>query len=248
MNYCKLWQAIISADLEGIKLYSAKMGVGEYYGIFACMLAARTWDTVVSGMKTTPFSENEVRLSLFATVLVPRDWLLSRQGDRGLEKAMRHPLLSPRGVDSCRENDFRMHVDACNRSWFFQMHELRSSVSTYLSEISSVLNLVPRQLLLILKTNDLLRGIDHQLQTSKTSRSFVTMSKCCTRAVATEELKSCASWVERLMVYARWTVDRTRVALYQVSVQDYRISSEILASVAANLVSLLVVATLFGVG
>ena len=60
MNYCKLWQAIISADLEGIKEYSEKMDVGEYYGIFACMLAARTWNTVVSGMKRTPFSQNEV--------------------------------------------------------------------------------------------------------------------------------------------------------------------------------------------
>ena len=60
MNYCKLWQAIISADLEGIKRYSEKMDVGEYYGIFACMLAARTWNTVVSGMKKTPFSQNEV--------------------------------------------------------------------------------------------------------------------------------------------------------------------------------------------
>ena len=60
MNYCKLWQAIISADLEGIKACSEKMDVGEYYGIFACMLAARTWETVVSGMKRTPFSQNEV--------------------------------------------------------------------------------------------------------------------------------------------------------------------------------------------
>ena len=186
VNYCKLWQAIISADLEGIKEYSEKMHVGEYYGIFACMLSARTWNTVVSGMKRTPFSQNE-------------------------------------------------------------MQELRDSVSIYLTDISSVLNRVPRQLLLILKTNDLLRGIDHQLQTSKTSRSFVTMSKCCAEAVAKEELKSCRSWFDRFMVYGRWSVDRARIALYQISVQDFSISNELLGSIATNLVSLLAISLLLGV-
>ncbi len=127
------------------------------------------------------------------------------------------------------------------------MQELRDSVTTYLTDISSVLNRVPRQLLLILKTNDLLRGIDHQLETSKTSRSFVTMSKCCAEAVAKEELKSCRTWFERCMVYGRWSVDSARIALYQVSVQDLSVSSELLASVAANLVSLLAISMLFGV-
>ena len=126
------------------------------------------------------------------------------------------------------------------------MQELRNSVAMYLSDISSVLNRVPRQMLLIFKTNDLLRGIDHQLKTSKTSRSFVTMSKCCAKAVAREELKSCRTWFERLMVYGRWSVDRARIALYQVSVQDFSVSSEILASVATNMVSVFVIALLLG--
>ena len=117
----------------------------------------------------------------------------------------------------------------------------------YLSDISSVLNRVPRQLLLIFKTNDLLRGIDHQLQTSQTSRSFVTMSKSCAEAVAKEELKACRNWFERFMVYGRWTADRTRIALYQISVQEFSLSAEVLASLAANFVSLLAVSMLFGV-
>ncbi|CAB4008783.1 Hypothetical predicted protein [Paramuricea clavata] len=162
------------------------MDVGEYYGIFSCMLAARTWNTVVSGMKRTPYSQNE-------------------------------------------------------------MQELRNSVSMYLTDISSILNRVPRQLLLILKTNDLLRGIDHQLETSKTSRSFVTMSKCCAEAVAKEELKTCRTWCERFMVYGRWSVDSARIALYQVSVQDFSVSTEVLASVATNLVSLFAISMLFGI-
>ena len=127
------------------------------------------------------------------------------------------------------------------------MQELRHSVSMYLTDISSVLNRVPRQLLLILKTNDLLRGIDHQLQTSKTSRSFVTMSKCCAEAVAKEELKSCRTWLDRFMVYGRWSVDSARIALYQISIQDFSISTELLASIATNLVSLLAISLLLGV-
>ncbi|XP_028409857.1 uncharacterized aarF domain-containing protein kinase 1-like isoform X2 [Dendronephthya gigantea] len=185
INYCKLWQSIISADLEGIKAYSEKMDVGEFYGIFACMLSARTWNTVISGMKQTPFSQNE-------------------------------------------------------------MEELRSSVAMYLSDISNVLNRVPRQLLLILKTNDLLRGIDHQLRTSEASRSFVTMSKCCAKAVAREEWKSCTTWYDRLMVYGRWSLDNARITLYQLSVQDFFISTDILVSVATNFVSLLFISMLFG--
>lgn len=61
VNYCKMWQAIISADLDGIKKYSEKMGVGDQYGLFACMLSARTWDTVVNGLEKTPLSQNEVQ-------------------------------------------------------------------------------------------------------------------------------------------------------------------------------------------
>ena len=51
----------MSADLEGIKEYSRRMDVEEYYGIFACMLSARTWNTVVSGIRNnTALSRDEV--------------------------------------------------------------------------------------------------------------------------------------------------------------------------------------------
>lgn len=186
VNYCKMWQAIISADLDGIKKYSEKMGVGDQYGLFACMLSARTWDTVVNGLEKTPLSQNE-------------------------------------------------------------MNELRGSIGFYLSDISSVLNRVPRQLLLILKTNDLLRCIDHQLQTSKASRSFITMSKCCVEAVAREELRTCDSWVGRLKTYMRWSIANARIALYQLSVQDYSLSSDLWGSIAANLFSLSLISLFVGV-
>lgn len=65
--------------------------------------------------------------------------------------------------------------------------EIRTNASLYLPQISELLNRVPRQMLLLLKTNDLLRGIETTLQTRASSSSFINMSRCCIRAMARSE-------------------------------------------------------------
>ena len=70
----------------------------------------------------------------------------------------------------------------------FKDVEIRSNAALYLPQISDLLNRVPRQMLLLLKTNDLLRGIETTLQT-RACFSFI-MSRCCTRDVARETLTS----------------------------------------------------------
>ena len=62
--------------------------------------------------------------------------------------------------------------------------EIRTNAALYLPQISDLLNRVPRQMLLLLKTNDLLRGIETALQTRASSSSFINMSRCCIRAMA----------------------------------------------------------------
>ena len=62
--------------------------------------------------------------------------------------------------------------------------EIRTNAALYLPQISELLNRVPRQMLLLLKTNDLLRGIETTLQTRASASSFINMSRCCTRALA----------------------------------------------------------------
>lgn len=62
--------------------------------------------------------------------------------------------------------------------------EIRTNAALYLPQISDLLNRVPRQMLLLLKTNDLLRGIETTLQTRASSSSFLNMSRCCIRALA----------------------------------------------------------------
>ncbi|XP_059817604.1 aarF domain-containing protein kinase 1 isoform X4 [Hypanus sabinus] len=66
----------------------------------------------------------------------------------------------------------------------YQDVEIRLNAAKYLPRINELLNKVPRQMLLLLKTNDLLRGIETSLQTRANASSFITMSRCCIRAVS----------------------------------------------------------------
>lgn len=57
-----------------------------------------------------------------------------------------------------------------------------------LPQISGVLDKVNRQMLLIFKTNDLMRGIEHTLKTSARMGAFCVMSQCCVKSVYNERL------------------------------------------------------------
>lgn len=52
-----------------------------------------------------------------------------------------------------------------------------------LPEISGILDQVNRQMLLILKTNDLIRGIEYTLKTDARMEAFRVMSQCCVKSV-----------------------------------------------------------------
>ena len=60
VNYCKMWQSLIRSDLEGIKQSSAALGVKEMYGLLACILTARSWDVVTTGLDQGPVTDHEV--------------------------------------------------------------------------------------------------------------------------------------------------------------------------------------------
>ncbi|XP_030414880.1 uncharacterized aarF domain-containing protein kinase 1 isoform X2 [Gopherus evgoodei] len=124
LDYCRLWQSLIKADMKRVQKYSRRLGAGDLYPLFACMLTARSWDSVNKGIDRSPVTANE---------------------------------------------------DV----------EIRTNAAAYLPQISQLLNNVPRQMLLLLKTNDLLRGIESALHTRASSSSFLNMSRCCIRAVST---------------------------------------------------------------
>ena len=99
---------------------------------------------------------------------------------------------------------------------FCQDQEIQDSVATYLPEISAILNKVPRQMLLLFKTNDLLRGIEFALGSRKSASSFINMSKCCVRAVADQDLSRCNGWLGRTRVHMYKHVRLLSISVYEL--------------------------------
>lgn len=60
MDYCHLWQALIKADMKRVQKYSQRLGAGDLYPLFACMLTARSWESVNRGIDRSPISASEV--------------------------------------------------------------------------------------------------------------------------------------------------------------------------------------------
>lgn len=60
MDYCHLWQALIKADMKRVQKYSRRLGAGDLYPLFACMLTARSWESVNRGIDRSPVSASEV--------------------------------------------------------------------------------------------------------------------------------------------------------------------------------------------
>ena len=65
--------------------------------------------------------------------------------------------------------------------------QIKTEASKYLREISIVLNNVPREMLLLLKTNDLLRGLETYFNTRSSNSAFIHMTKCCVKLINSYE-------------------------------------------------------------
>ncbi|CAG9856848.1 unnamed protein product [Phyllotreta striolata] len=123
VEYANLWLSILNRDINGIKLHSKNLGIdGRAFGLFACMVTGRTWNSIM----------------------------------RGIDK---EKLTS-------KESTF-----------------MKQTFTGIIPQISDVLQNVNPQILLILKTNDLMRGIEHALKTNERMNSFKVMSQCCVRSV-----------------------------------------------------------------
>ncbi|XP_019589219.1 aarF domain-containing protein kinase 1 isoform X3 [Rhinolophus sinicus] len=131
LDYCHLWQSLIWTDMRRVKKYCQRLGAGDLYPLLACMLTARSWNSVNRGISQAPVTATE---------------------------------------------DI----------------EIRNNAAAYLPQISQLLAHVPRQMLLIFKTNDLLRGIEAALGTRASASSFLNMSRCCVRALAAHKKKTCS--------------------------------------------------------
>jgi len=159
LNYCKLWQSMIERDIDGVKKYSEALGVGEYYGLFACMVAGRSWESIQNGIAEKKLTKEELT-------------------------------------------------------------EIQTGAMDFVSQITMVFENIPRELVLVFKTNDLLRGLDARLQTSAASASFISMSKCCLRAVYEDDYRRCQGFISRCKLSGKFRWNQIRLMLYQMSVNE----------------------------
>merc|ERR1719499_2545461 len=150
-DYADFWLAIINRDVDSIKSAADKLGVGELYGLFACMVTARSWSSIQKGLDVAPRTKSESA-------------------------------------------------------------EIKANVIKYFKEIADVLAFVNRQMILIFKTNDLLRGIESSLGTKNSMSSFIQMSRACFKIIQEKHLLSTTS------AFARWRVRlRGRWAQFKIS-------------------------------
>ncbi|XP_052276490.1 aarF domain-containing protein kinase 1-like isoform X1 [Dreissena polymorpha] len=94
--------------------------------------------------------------------------------------------------------------------------ELSDNAGMYMIQISEVLNSIPRQMLLIMKTNDVLRGIESILHSRASASSFINMSRCCIRAMGQHKLKHSSGFVKafKTRLYTQWLL--LKVDLYSL--------------------------------
>lgn len=153
-TYAEFWQAIIKRDVEAIRSAATTLGVGELYGLFACMVTARSWNAIQRGMEVSQRNSSEA-------------------------------------------------------------DEIKQNAARYMKEITAVLAYVNRQMILIFKTNDLLRNIESVLGTSNSMASFIQMSRTCLRVLQERKLRECHSWAARLRVKLWGSLEQLKISCYQ---------------------------------
>ncbi|XP_033498901.1 aarF domain-containing protein kinase 1 isoform X4 [Epinephelus lanceolatus] len=198
LDYCQLWQALINGDMSAVKRYSLRLGAGDLYPLFACVLTARSWTAINAGISSVPVTHSETA-HLASTPSTPLRLLLCS-------------LLICTSARSAGSSGYGLLA----LSSAAEDVEIRTNAALYLPQISELLNRVPRQMLLLLKTNDLLRGIETTLQTRASSSSFINMSRCCIRAMARHKISKTQSRRRRLQITLAESLSLWRLTMYEL--------------------------------
>jgi len=159
-NYAQFWHSILKADLEGIKQSADCLGVGNLYGLFACMVTGRSWGSI----------------------------------QKGIDKAEKNSAESK---------------------------EIKENAARYVKEITDVLAFVNRQMILIFKTNDLLRNIEFSLGTQNSMSSLVQMSRACMKVLRAEERKKCQNNWCLIKSSIGGQLDQLKISFYQLFLTFY---------------------------
>lgn len=132
--------SILNFDRKAMRLHSTNLGIhGDLYGLFACMVTGRSWESVMSGITKVNRTNEEKEL-------------------------------------------------------------LQKNTHSVLPHIADILDQVDRQMLLILKTNDLIRGIEATLGTSNRKTAWAVMTECCIKSIYSEKYRNANGAGKRLFV------------------------------------------------
>ncbi|XP_055317647.1 aarF domain-containing kinase 1 [Sitodiplosis mosellana] len=104
---------------------------------------------------------------------------------------------------------------------------VQSNSTLVLPSISDILEQVDRQMLLILKTNDLIRGIETTLQTQYRMTSFWVMSKCCIESVARQEIHHSKTYWQRFAknFHKNWTIFKLNIYYLYLGIINFNLFS-----------------------
>lgn len=97
-----------------------------------------------------------------------------------------------------------------------ESQEVKDNAARYVKEITDVLAYVNRQMILIFKTNDLLRNIELSLGTHTSMSSFVQMSRACFRCLRAHQTHQCGTQWCRVKIGFLGQLDQLKISFYQV--------------------------------
>ncbi|VDM98486.1 unnamed protein product [Thelazia callipaeda] len=102
--------------------------------------------------------------------------------------------------------------------------EVKAYAATLIPEISQVLEQMPRSMLLILKTNDLLRSIEYRLGAQGRADTFIQMvqmltffwmARCCVRSVHECSAMHTKSLLMKICIYLRMYIALLKITAFE---------------------------------
>jgi aarF domain-containing kinase len=59
-NYARIWIAILEKDIDKLEKLTKNFNVGDYFGLFACIITGRSWDSINQGIQNVKYTTSEV--------------------------------------------------------------------------------------------------------------------------------------------------------------------------------------------
>ena len=185
-DYAALWKSIMLADIPGIREACRRLGVEETYTLFAGLLTARPFDEILERAKTKTLDHRKGRRAAAAT---------ASSGQSNSSTAAAAVVVGSQAADKA---------------------VIKSYAHRYLNEILRLLAKIPRQMLLLLKTNDCLRHIDHSL--GSPTNTIVVNGSYAALAVYQHEWAEAKSWLDRLRAWFHYMQIVVRIKAYETFV------------------------------